>query len=80
LLAHGSGRRGARDDLYESAVSERIEGLEEREAALRQRLTSDDGVVEWLRELGEERVEHAAHMLGWIDEAAGDEADVGAVA
>jgi hypothetical protein len=53
---------------YEQAVTERIEALEQREAELRQRLESDDGLVAWLTELGEERVERAAAALGWIED------------
>jgi hypothetical protein len=46
--------------------------LEQREAELRRRLQSDEGVVAWLEGIGEERAERAAAALGWLadDEAA----------
>ena len=35
---------------------------------LRAQLTSDAGLVEWLRTVGEERVTAAADVLGWIED------------
>jgi hypothetical protein len=44
-----------------------IEALEAREAELRARLESHDGIVAVLGELGEDCVERACLALGWIE-------------
>jgi septal ring factor EnvC (AmiA/AmiB activator) len=62
------GRLRERRRQYEQAVTERLEALEQREAELRARLESDEDVVAWLAEHGEERVERAARELGWIEQ------------
>lgn len=47
-------------------LAERDE-LTQQVDALRSRLESDDGLVQWLRTVGEERVTAAADLLGWIE-------------
>jgi hypothetical protein len=51
-----------------AALREECRELERREAELRARLDSDDGVRAWLELVGEERATAAAEQLGWIDD------------
>jgi hypothetical protein len=46
----------------------KIAALEQREQQLRHRLESNEGVVAWLADLGEERVERAVRELGWVEQ------------
>jgi hypothetical protein len=60
-----------------AALRQECRELEDREAELRRRLESDDGIVAVLEQIGERRATAAAERLGWGDDGE-DDGDVAA--